>query len=193
MITISQATKDAILADPDLGKISDVRIGRKHRVSTCSVMKIRHKNNISPFAKSRHYKSHPATAAIRNDPLLGKVSDVVLGEKHGARPEVISAIRRKKGIDSFRPGSKENPMTPYIRQDPLLGKVTDLYLASKYGVGRRLVTDLRCKLKIPACNPPKTKHTEQYERAPIWSRDYMERWGRPKGIDNHLEWLRERL
>lgn len=195
MRKISQETKDAILADPELGKSSDVQVAKKHQVSTPIVMNLRHDNNIGAYdgrAKIRGYTEHPKTHIVLRDPDLGKMPDVLMAERHSVRSELVGVIRKRNGIPVYRRPPREHPMTKYIREDKDLGKFTDLYIAAKYpDVGRRLVTDIRRKLKIPPCNPPAKGHTERYERGPIWSRDIFEQWGRPKGIDLVLELIHD--
>ena len=132
---------------------------------------------------------------ICNDPDLGVISDAAFASKYLVSDGYVRTLRIKCGIDAYdgwhRNGRSRHPMSKHILNDPELGKVTDVYIASKYGVSRHLVNSLRRKKGLSPFKPPDKLHNERYELAPIWSRDILERWGRPKGIDKQLEWLRD--
>ena len=209
MITYSQETKTAIYNDPELGVISDVQLAKKHKVSAFLVRKIRNKKGVSPFEiNARVYANHPKTPAILADPDLGKVSDPEIAERHGVERGLVAIIRKKAGIHAYYGAAKTHPMAKYIREDKDLGNVPDLYLSARYGVPRAMVCSIRRQENIPLYRkPPPTRlqrllnsiwpeekfnpALHKVERAPHWSKEYMDKWGRPKNIDQHLEWLRD--
>ncbi len=205
MITYSEETKTAIYNDPELGVISDVQLAKKHDVSAACVRKIRNDNDIPPFEKcTRAYAETPKKSVILADPDLGKVPDSVIAERYNVNRELVVVIRTKAGIHAYYGASKTHPMAKYIRADKDLGKVPDLYLAARYGVERAVICSIRRQDNIPLYHkPPPTRlqrlldyiwpkeKSTKVERAAHWSKAYMDKWGRPKNIDEHLEWLRD--
>ena len=131
---------------------------------------------------------------IAKDKLLGKVSD-----SHerwarlydGVSRTVVSSVRQNLNIPPHKPMSHLlHPMRKYIVVDPLLGKVADRLLARKYDCSRHLVMQVRKRLGIKPANIAGRTELD-VDFIPSWHSELLLKWGRPRGMDKHLEALSE--
>ena len=93
--------------DPSLGKVPDIVIAKKYKVSNSRVAWIRKKLEIKASHKHNmdytkfHRKISISTLNKKIIPLLGNYSDAEIGRKYGVTRERIRQFRKKLGICSY--------------------------------------------------------------------------------------------
>lgn len=145
---ISIPAKKSILADPNLGKDSDVIIASRHGVSTPYVRKLREQNGV---ASSRNYLRQRVAEALQ-DPQLATHSDQLIARKYNLTTRQVRYFRRQNNMKKTpsvarikSPQSKESLLETRILKHPKLGKITDTELARIIGCSKWAITSLRRK------------------------------------------------
>jgi hypothetical protein len=132
---------------------------------------------------------------ISKDKLLGKVPDT--DERwprlyRGVSASFVGSVRKGLGIPPApykKHKPKRHPSRPAIAVDELLGKVPDRALAKKHKCSRHLISDVRRELGIGPARQPSLKNPTPVMLT--WQTIMIDNWKRPKGIDQHLESLRD--
>ena len=91
--------RNLVMEDPDLGRITDKAMARRHGVSHTTAFKARKYAGI-PATQSREY----AGDIIMNHPDLGKMSDMALSKKIGCAETTVRRHRNLADIPSFAGG-----------------------------------------------------------------------------------------
>jgi len=90
-----------VLADPELGKIGDKKIAKKHGVSETFVTKSRKDAGIESFAKKEILWTPEIEA------LLGVIPDTEIGRRFGIPKQTVCGRRTRAGIPPFMPPGRK--------------------------------------------------------------------------------------
>lgn len=130
--------------EPDLGRVPDTVLARRHGVSSVAVGRARKRRGIPVFSNGSG-RPQGARAGIKWDQQpLGEVPDHVLAKTLGVDPTTVASARRVRGI----PCLVEKRGIDWD-QEPDLGQVPDVELAKRHDVHRRTVASAREHRGIP--------------------------------------------
>lgn len=118
---------DRVLADPDLGRVYDSVLVKRHRVSPNLVKKARDLRGLPPVRQ-------PDLPRLMEDPEIGEASDREMADRYGVSRNTASRARRAMGLESSHKTTHDT-----LALDERLGKVPHGLLAREYGVSERTV------------------------------------------------------
>ena len=142
--------REAILSDPDLGRILDRDLARRHGVSRGYVQQIRtgrahSRENADPrLDRDAHPLARAAIAAtdlqrrIMLDAELGVLPDATLAERYGCSHQIVWRCRRRAGLEAATQRSR-----PIMRQRKLEAWLRERPRAADEAIARYAADDLR--------------------------------------------------
>lgn len=125
-----------------LGTDSDVNIAADHNVARATVNRWRNALGIKPYLRTTRWDE---------EPLLGKVPDKVLAEKHGVHYVSVARARWDRDIPKYG-----KLFVDWDTEDRL-GKVPDSVLAEEYGLTTSTVGSARIRRGIPRLPGPPSR------------------------------------
>ena len=141
----------------------------------------------SKLRKSRGTLKPREWALVSKDSNLGVIADNnPYWKQYGISGNFVRAVRLKKGLPAFSRFARGDAIRKRLLADPEITTASYIWLAEKYGVNRTFIGNVVRKSNIVREVP--NFHPE-YKRP--WRTYLLESWMRPKGIDAHLEYLRD--
>lgn len=129
-----------VVADPDLGKITDQEVAHRHGLNRLIVGRVRRSLGIAPAP--RDASTEPARGPIATDPDLGRVTDQEIGERYGVTRTRVQQVRAALGIPACGERRVSRSQAACLA-DPDLGKVPDALVGKRHGLSRSRVGGLR--------------------------------------------------
>lgn len=93
-----------VLAQPDLGQVSDGVIARRLGVARVTVLRARKSCNIQPIVDMHSMKSRHADILAQPD--LGQVTDSEIAQRFGVSRAAVMRARHSKNTPCAKPGSE---------------------------------------------------------------------------------------
>ncbi len=169
------AVRDAILADPELGRVPDRVVAERLDTSISSVAGVRSQAGVPPGRDGIPKPERKPRAGTREVPLdeLGTASDGVVGRKYGLHRQSITNRRRTAGIPRYEPPPRPPKpvripapkLPPAWTADPDLGRLKDSEIARRHGIQPMQIVYWRRKLGFPKPLRPPPKREQRPARA----------------------------